>query len=86
MDAARREEMLKAWEEHFGKAEGLLWSRAPGRVNIIGEHTDYNQGYVFPIAIDRDIVVAFRPNGTGTVNLHALNLHDDASFALVDPK
>ncbi len=86
MDASRAEQMMKAWGERYGKAEGLLWSRAPGRVNIIGEHTDYNNGYVFPIAIDRDIVVAFRPNGTGMVNLHALNLHDDASFALVDPK
>jgi len=86
LDVARREEMLKAWRARFGSAEGVLWARAPGRVNIIGEHTDYNQGYVFPIAIDRDIVVAFRPNGTRMVNLHALNLSDDASFSLVDPK
>jgi galactokinase len=78
--------MLKAWRERFGAPDGLLWSRAPGRVNLIGEHTDYNNGYVFPIAIDRDIVVAFRPNGTRMVNLHALNFNDSASFALVDPK
>jgi len=86
LDADRAEQMVRAWKSHFGSPDGLLWSRAPGRVNIIGEHTDYNGGYVFPIAIDRDIVVAFRPNGTGMVNLHALNLSDDASFALVDPK
>jgi len=86
VDATRAERMLGAWRARFGPADGLFWSRAPGRVNIIGEHTDYNQGYVLPIAIDRDIVVAFRPNGTRVVNVHALNLGDSASFALVDPK
>ncbi|HUT33382.1 MAG TPA: galactokinase [Planctomycetota bacterium] len=86
MDAERTQRMLTAWKTRFGEPDGLTWSRAPGRVNLIGEHTDYNNGYVFPIAIDRDIVVAFRPNGTRMVNLHALNLDDDASFALVDPK
>ena len=86
LDAERTEQMLAAWRSRFGDADGLMWARAPGRVNIIGEHTDYNDGYVLPIAIDRDIVVAFRPNGGGTVNLHALNLEDDASFALIDPK
>ena len=86
MDAQRTEQILDAWRKHFGASDGLVWSRAPGRVNIIGEHTDYNNGYVLPIAIDRDIVVAFRPNGTRMVNLHALNLDDSASFSLVDPK
>ena len=86
LDAERTEQMLAAWKSRFGEPDGLAWSRAPGRVNIIGEHTDYNNGYVLPIAIDRDIVVAFRPNGTRQVNLHAINLADDASFSLVDPK
>jgi len=86
VDAERTEQMLAAWRSRFGEPDGLTWARAPGRVNIIGEHTDYNDGYVLPIAIDRDIVVAFRPNGSGTVRLHAVNLDDDASFALVDPK
>ncbi len=86
MDAERTEQMLAAWRSRFGEPEGLTWARAPGRVNIIGEHTDYNQGYVLPIAIDRDIVVAFRPSDSRQVRLHALNLDDDAEFALVDPK
>ncbi len=86
LDAERTEQMLAAWQAHFGAPEGLAWSRAPGRVNLIGEHTDYNKGYVLPMAIDRDVVVAFRPNGTGMVKLHSLNFGDDASFALVDPK
>jgi len=86
LDTERTEQMLSAWRSRFGEPDGLAWARAPGRVNIIGEHTDYNDDYVLPIAIDRDIVVAFRANGSGQVNLHAVNLDDDASFALVDPK
>jgi len=86
LDANRTQMILDAWKRHFGEPDGLLWSRAPGRVNLIGEHTDYNNGYVLPIAIDRDIVAAFRPNGSRMVKLHALNLNDTASFSLVDPK
>ena len=43
---------------------GVRWFRAPGRVNLIGEHTDYNEGLVLPVAIDRSCVVAARPAET----------------------
>ncbi len=46
-----------AFRRHFGEEPALLM-RAPGRVNLIGEHTDYNDGFVLPVAIDRDTVVA----------------------------
>jgi len=45
--------------EHFGQAPTIA-ARAPGRVNLIGEHTDYNDGFVLPLAIDRDTVIVPR--------------------------
>ncbi|MGD2177534.1 MAG: galactokinase [Anaerolineae bacterium] len=56
--------------------------RAPGRVNLIGEHTDYNDGFVLPMAIDRAIWIALRPRTDGRVVAHALDFDDTASFAL----
>ncbi len=54
--------------------------RAPGRVNLIGEHTDYNDGFVFPIAIDRDIRIAARRRRDGEVHLHSVNFQSDTTF------
>jgi galactokinase len=51
-------------EERLARPEGARWYRAPGRVNLIGDHTDYNEGFVLPIAIDRECVVAVRPAAT----------------------
>ena len=45
---------------------------APGRVNLIGEHTDYNDGFVLPMAIGRAAVVAFRPRGDGVLRAHSV--------------
>ena len=53
--------------ERAGSPTDASWFRAPGRVNLIGDHTDYNDGFVLPIAIDRDCVVAARPAETGHV-------------------
>lgn len=56
--------------------------RAPGRVNLIGEHTDYNDGFVLPMAIDRAICIALRPRRDGRVVVHAVDLEDTADFSL----
>jgi len=57
--------------------------KSPGRVNIIGEHTDYNDGYVLPAAIDKTIQVYLKMNGTeSVVNVHALDVEEKCSLSL----
>jgi galactokinase len=58
--------------------------RAPGRVNLIGEHTDYNDGYVLPVAIDRSILMAAAPRLDRQVVLHALDFDQQTEFSLDD--
>lgn len=57
---------------------------SPGRVNIIGEHTDYNDGFVLPAAIDKKIVLAIAASGTDHCNVYASVLDDSFSFDLSD--
>jgi len=54
-------------------ASPRFMTQAPGRVNLIGEHTDYNDGYVLPIAIDRTISIAFSPVESTDVQLYSLD-------------
>jgi galactokinase len=65
------------------KKDPLIVS-APGRVNLIGEHTDYNQGFVLPGAIDKTIHVAIAVNETNTVNVFAKDFNESLSFSLED--
>lgn len=62
-----RERALAAFRETFG-GEPTHMMRAPGRVNLIGEHTDYNDGFVLPCAIDRDTIVAARITTDGALS------------------
>ena len=72
--------ICRKFEELFGKEYSLYAS--PGRVNLIGEYTDFNGGFVFPGAIDKTIVTAIRPNGTRTVNAWAVDMNEASRFAL----
>lgn len=56
--------------------------RAPGRVNLIGEHTDYNEGFVFPVAIDREVRYAVSPRDDRKVVLRSLNFDAESEFSL----
>jgi galactokinase len=73
---------LKAqFSAQYGAAPEII-VRAPGRVNLIGEHTDYNDGYVLPIAIDRSVLVAATPRPDRTVRLYAADFGRRARFSL----
>ena len=71
--------------KHFDGKTGNIY-HAPGRINLIGEHTDYNGGFVFPGAVDCGIMAEVRPNGTDTVIAYAINLKDKVEFKVSDPK
>lgn len=74
--------ILDGLKSRFDTTEGVRVARGPGRVNLIGEHTDYNGGFVLPIAIDRDVAIAFRANGTDEVRIHSMDFDEEAEFSL----
>jgi galactokinase len=63
------------------KTEPLLIF-SPGRINIIGEHTDYNDGFVFPAAVNKGIVAAFQKSDSGTSTAYALDMDSSIKFSL----
>ena len=80
---ARLVDIKRRFEEIFGCQPAAV-VRAPGRVNLIGEHTDYNDGYVLPVAIDRSIQMAAAPRPDRQVVLHALDFDQRTEFSLDD--
>jgi len=68
------------FQELYG-AEGTLFT-SPGRINLIGEHTDYNGAFVFPGAVDKAMVAEIRLNGTDRIRAYALDLGESAEFGL----
>lgn len=69
-----KEELLKAYQEKFGeKGQDIFFS--PGRINVIGEHTDYNGGHVFPAAISLGIYGVYGPRKDNKVALYSGNVH-----------
>jgi galactokinase len=72
-----------AFMQHFGAAPALML-RAPGRINLIGEHTDYNDGLVLPAAIDKEIRFAMGLNGTDRIRLAALDFDATYEVAVAD--
>mgnify|MGYP000449932123 CR=1 FL=1 len=82
-DAERVALLREQFVEQYGIAPELI-VQAPGRVNLIGEHTDYNDGYVLPVAIDRSVLIAVARRLDRTVRLRALDFSDQVAFSLDD--
>jgi galactokinase len=73
------DEFTAAFERRFGRVPELA-ARAPGRVNLIGEHTDYSEGLVLPCAIDRDTLALAAPRRDGQVRVWAHDLAEEGGF------
>jgi len=70
---------------HFEKKPTFI-VRSPGRINLIGEHTDYNNGFVLPAAINLGISIAIAPNDTETCHIYSIDYEETCSFSLKDLK
>ena len=74
------EELKSLFKQRFGN-EGVVYT-SPGRINLIGEHTDYNGGFVFPGAIDSGIYACIRLNGTNKVRAYSIDKEDYREFGM----
>ena len=74
------EELKSVFKQRFGN-EGVAYT-SPGRINLIGEHTDYNGGFVFPGAIDKGIYAVIRLNGTDKVRAYSVDKEDYCEFGM----
>lgn len=78
------EQLPQLFQQQFSRPHTAL-IRAPGRVNLIGEHTDYNDGFVLPCAIDFATHVAIAPNGSRSVRVYAADYRERDEFSLDAP-
>jgi len=73
-----QEIVFRKFSDLFGSYPIML--RSPGRINLLGEHTDYNDGFVIPAAIDKAVYIAFGESGSGQCRLFAVNFNESFSF------
>jgi len=78
-----REQVIREFAARHGASPALV-ARAPGRVNLIGDHTDYNDGFVRPMAIDHAVWIAARARRDGRVSLHSLDFGETREFDATD--
>ncbi len=76
---------IKKFDEFYGAGEKRLFF-SPGRINLIGEHLDYNGGHVLPAAIDKGIYFIVRKRNDSKLNLCSLNMNDSAPHSFADYK
>jgi len=84
MKNARLETLLTEFETRYGR-RAEVGARAPGRVDLMGSHTDYNEGYVLTLPIDRDIWIVAAPNSDTAIRVRSLNMDGEAEFSAADP-
>ncbi len=77
--------MAEALAEAFGPGGAVVTAVAPGRVNLIGEHTDYNDGFVLPMAIEASVEMAARPRAGRGVRVRSVHYGEQVAFSLADP-
>lgn len=77
------EDVRSRFVEHFDGTTGSIYA-SPGRINLIGEHTDYNGGFVFPGAVTQGVIAEIKPNGTRNVRAYSIDLKDYVEFSLDD--
>src|SRR5215218_3899082 len=78
--------IIASFQTIFGTQSKPLVVRSPGRVNIIGEHTDYNEGYVLPAAIDKAAYLAISLRDDNEIHLYAKDLNERFSISINDLK
>ncbi len=76
-----KEQIVKIFREKFGNESPEVYA-SPGRINLIGEHTDYNGSFVFPGAVDKGMIAALRFNGTDKIRAYAIDLNESSEFGL----
>jgi len=77
----KKEEIIQIFQDKFGQNNPEVYT-SPGRINLIGEHTDYNGSFVFPGAIDKGMIAAIRFNDSDKVRAYAVDLDEYAEFGL----
>lgn len=73
-----KERVREVFESRYGKDYRMF--AAPGRINLIGEHTDYNEGFVMPAAIDRRIYLAISAESGNRASIHSIDYNEDINF------
>ena len=86
-EAKTAERIQKTYIEQFGdntEVKDFRLFRSPGRINLIGEHTDYNNGFVLPASVDKAVYFAISPRTDNQVILHAVDLNETYTFSVED--